>query len=368
MGAPTKRIYVSMDWPLMIPVLFLNLVGLLNLASASPGTSVWQRQFLSFIISMGIMIIIGGINYRLFERIAYPIYGSTLFLLFLTEFIGKRVAGTKGWLDLGVFHFQPSEIAKIGTILALAKYFHDQRKGGPYGVKELIRPLAIGGGSAILIALQPDIGTMLMLLFIVGGIILFVGVRRRLFYTALISVLIVACLFWFAPQSWGLVKEHQRDRILTFLNPERDPRGTGYNVIQSKVAVGSGRIAGKGYKLGTQTALRYLPERHTDFVFSVIGEEWGFIGSTLVLGVLLFIMLWGLSIASGSKDRFGAITAMGVVLMLFFHTAINVAMTLGAVPVVGIPLPFLSSGGSFLVSTMTGIGLLMSIEERRWMF
>jgi rod shape determining protein RodA len=210
--------------------------------------------------------------------------------------------------------------------------------------------------------LQPDLGTMVMLAFIVGGVILFVGVDRRLL-TAGTALVLVA-----APLSWFIMAQHQKNRIIAFINPQADPVGIGYNVIQSMVAVGSGKFTGKGYKLGTQTALKYLPERHTDFVFSVLGEEWGFIGSILVLSAFLFILFWGVRIAAGAKDRFGALTALGVVLMIFFHTVINIAMTAGVFPVVGIPLPFMSYGGTFLISVLSGIGLLMSIEGRRFMF
>jgi len=189
-----------------------------------------------------------------------------------------------------------------------------------------------------------------------------VGVRRRLLITGIMLALVAA------PVAWPLMSPHQKNRMYAFINPQVDPTGIGYNVIQSMVTIGSGGVFGKGYKLGTQTALKYLPEVHTDFVFSVLAEEWGFIGSLIVLACFTFILLWGIRIASVAKDRFGALVAVGIVFMIFWHSVINVAMTLGAFPVVGIPLPFMSYGGSFLVSVMAGIGLLMSIEERKFMF
>jgi len=362
MGTPAKKVTISLDWPLLAAVLFLSIAGLLNLASAANSSAFWHRQAFSLVISLGMMTVVAGLHYRFFERAAYPIYAVTLILLVITVLVGTVAGGTKGWLRIGWFSLQPSEPMKIGVILALAKFFHDQRAGGPYGLTQLIKPLLIGLCPAILIMLQPDLGTTVMLMMIIGGMILFVGVRRRLIYLG-IAIMIIA-----TPLSWNVMQTHQKNRILAFVNPHSDPTGIGYNVIQSMVAVGSGKLAGKGYKLGTQTALRYLPERHTDFVFSVVGEEWGFIGSIIILITFLFILLMGLRISHDAKDRFGSLVALGVVLMIFCHTVVNVAMTLGSFPVVGIPLPFLSYGGSFLLTIMAGIGLIMSIEERKNMF
>jgi rod shape determining protein RodA len=213
-----------------------------------------------------------------------------------------------------------------------------------------------------LIMLQPDLGTTVMLTFILGSMILFAGLRRYL----VIGTTVIGIAS--APLAWFFLAPHQQDRIKAFINPESDPMGIGYNAIQSMVAVGSGRIFGKGYRLGTQTALKYLPERHSDFAFSVLGEEWGFFGCMIVLLLFLFIVIWALRIASQSRDRFGCLAGIGIASMIFWHLTVNVAMTLGAFPVVGIPIPFLSYGGSFLITTFAGIGLLMSIEGRRLMF
>ena len=359
---PDKKVAMTFDWPLLTAVLLLNAIGLLNLASAAPTPAFWHRQLFSFVISLGIMMLVASVDYRIFLRFGYVIYGLTLLLLIITVLTGTYVSGSRSWLRIGAFSMQPSEFVKIGAILAMAKYFHEQRLGGPHGLRELLTPAMIGLCPAGLIMLQPDLGTAAMLMFIVTVMLIFVGVRRRVLIAGVAMALVLA------PLSWKFMAPHQKSRIYAFINPEADPSGIGYNVIQSMVTIGSGRLFGKGYKLGTQTALRYLPERHTDFVFSVLGEEWGFIACIFVMAIFLFIMLWGLRIASGAKDRFGAIAALGVVAMIFWHTAVNVAMTLGLFPVVGIPLPFLSYGGSFLLSVMAGIGLLMSIEERRFMF
>ncbi len=362
MGVSDKTISTRLDWPLLLAVLFLCAVGLINLASAAPSSVFLYRQSISLAVSLGVLIVAARLDYRLFERAAYPIYAITVLLLIMTLLKGELVGGSRAWLRLGPLSLQPSEFVKIGTILALAKYFHDRRAGGPYGLRELAQPLLIGLLPAVLIMLQPDLGTTVMLVLIVGCIILFVGVRRRLLIGG------VTLFVLLAPLSWFLMAPHQKDRIRAFINPQVDPTGIGYNVIQSMVAVGSGKLAGKGYQLGSQTALRYLPERHTDFAFSVLGEEWGFIGGILALAVFFFILIWSMRIAASAKDRFGALVSLGVVMMIFWHTVVNTAMVLGAFPVVGIPLPFLSYGGSFLLSIMAGIGLMMSIEERRFIF
>jgi len=362
MAVSEKTISARLDWAVLTAVLFLCAVGLLNLVSAAPSTAFIYRQSLSMAVSLGVLILIARMDYRLFERMAYPVYAVSLLLLIITLLKGEWVGGSRAWLRLGPLSMQPSEFVKIGTILALAKHFHERRTGGPYNLKELAQPLLIGLLPAVLIMLQPDLGTTAMLILIVGCIILFVGVRRR------ILVVGVTLVFLLAPLSWFFMAPHQKDRIRAFINPHVDPAGIGYNVIQSMVAVGSGKLAGKGYRLGSQTALKYLPERHTDFVFSVLGEEWGFLGGMLVLAVFFFILIWGVRIAASAKDRFGALVSLGVVMMIFWHTLVNIAMALGAFPVVGIPLPFMSYGGSFLLTVMVGVGLMMSIEKRRFIF
>lgn len=353
---------VPVDLPLTITALLLSFIGILNLASAGSTSIYWHRQLFSLFIGIVACVSISTLDYRTLNRQAYIIYGTVIFILIITVAFGTKISGTRAWLRLGLLSIQPSEFMKFSAIVAMAKYFHDQRLSGPYGLKELGVPFLIAIVPVGLIMAQPDLGTTLMLLVVLGSMILFAGVRRKLTIGA--GVIILASF----PLVWKLLAPHQKSRILTFLNPERDPTGAGYNVIQSMVAVGSGRLFGKGYRLGSQTALRYLPERHSDFAFSVIGEEWGFIGSLVVLLLLAFLVFWALRIAMRAKDRFGMLCAVGVSALIFWHTAINISMTLGAFPVVGIPLPFLSYGGSFLITVYASIGLLMSIEGRRFMF
>lgn len=355
---------LSMDWPLVSAALLLCLIGIVNLASAGAGEDIsrWPRQLVALGIGVAAMAVISNIDYRYLNRSAYPLFAVTLLLAMFTLIFGREVHGTRAWIRIGSMSVQPSEFVKIGAILAMSKFFHDQRVGGPYGAMELRIPLVIIAISTVLIKLQPDTGTTVMLVLILGSIILFAGVRRYLIIGTVVFGLVST------PFVWKLLAPHQKDRVWTFINPESDPLGRGYNVIQSMVAVGSGEITGKGYRLGSQTALKYLPERHSDFAFSVLGEEWGFLGSSLVLILFVFIIIWALRIASLSRDRFGCLVGIGVAAMLFWHMTINIAMTLGAFPVMGIPLPFLSYGGSFLITTLAGIGMLMSIEGRRFMF
>lgn len=353
---------ISVDLPLTIVALLLSFIGLLNLASAGSTSVYWHRQLFSLFIGIVACVSISSLDYRTLNRQAYIIYGGVILVLIITVLFGTKISGTRAWLRLGLLSIQPSEFMKLAAIVAMAKYFHDQRLAGPYGLKELGIPFLITIIPAGLIMVQPDLGTTVTLLAVLSSMILFAGVKKKL----TISIATIALASF--PLIWKLLAPHQKSRILTFLNPERDPTGAGYNVIQSMVAVGSGRLFGKGYRLGSQTALRYLPERHSDFAFSVVGEEWGFIGSLLVLGLLAFLVFWALRIAMRAKDRFGMLCAVGVAALIFWHTAINISMTLGAFPVVGIPLPFLSYGGSFLITVYAAIGLLMSIEGRRFMF
>jgi len=364
MGIPDTRAKLPMaiDWPLAAATLALASIGVFNLTSAGPTPMFWHRQFLSLVLSIVTLAAISGIDYRILMRVAYPFYAITLILLAITVVKGTMVMGHGSWIRWGWFSMQPSEFAKLAAILAMARYFHDQRVGGPYGIKELAVPVLIAIVPIGLIMLQPDLGTTAMFTFILGSMILFAGVRKRLLIGAVVSGLA------FTPIAWKLLAPHQKNRIWAFLNPQSDPMGIGYNAIQSMVAIGSGKILGKGYRLGTQTALKYLPERHSDFAFSVLGEEWGFFGAMIVLLLFLFIVIWGLRISSQSRDRFGCLAGIGITAIIFWHSSVNVAMTLGAFPVVGIPLPFLSYGGSFLITISAGIAILMSINNRRLMF
>jgi rod shape determining protein RodA len=271
-------------------------------------------------------------------------------------------SGAQRWVRIGSISFQPSEFIKLSFILVMARFFHRPPSREGYSLKDLPLPFVLLLLPMGLILRQPDLGTAIILLLVFFSILIFVKIR----WSTLLTIGLVGAAI--VPLCWNFLKEYQKRRILTFFNPELDPLGAGYHIIQSKIAVGSGGILGKGILKGTQCRLGFLPEQQTDFIFSALGEEWGLIGSLIIVGLYFILILWGLRIAVQSKDRFGAILSFGVVAMLFWHIFINIGMVLGVMPVVGIPLPLLSYGGSFLVSTFIGIGLLLNVSMRRYLF
>jgi len=262
---------------------------------------------------------------------------------------------------MGFFSFQPSELTKIALILAMTRFFTEKENPRGYSLRELGIPFILVGLPILFIFKQPDLGTVLLLLLIFTSILLFVGVRFKTW--AFLGAGISAAI----PLFWIFLKEYQKNRLLTFINPDLDPLKTGYHISQSKIAVGSGTIFGKGFLKGTQSQLHFLPEQHTDFIFSVLGEEWGFAGCIVLLFLLLFLISRGLKIAKTSKDRAGATLAIGVTAMLFWQSFINVGMVVGILPVVGVPLPLVSYGGTAMVTNLIGIALLMNVSMRRFM-
>jgi len=308
------------------------------------------------------MILAFSIDYQWFERFAYPAYVIGLLLLLAVLILGKTVSGSKRWLDLGVVVAQPSELMKPLLVVALARFFARQEKRGGYRLRELWLPAIIVLLPVALIAMEPDLGTAALLLAISVSVILFVGVN--LSSLLLLGGFALGCL----PLFWILMKGYQRQRILTLLDPGRDPLGAGYHIIQSKIAVGSGKFWGKGFLQGTQGQLRFIPEHHTDFIFTVLAEEWGFVGSMLLLALFLCFLLRGLNVARRSRDQFGNLLALGTTAIIFWHVAINVAMVLGMLPVVGIPLPLVSYGGSSAVVTLACVGILLNVAMRKFVF
>ena len=361
-----RRLLIHFDWGLLALVLLIASVGIVNLYSISSseatGTAFYMKQLSWLLIGLLAMIVVAFVEYRYYSDFAYLIHGVTVFLLVVVMVFGMITSGAQRWIRIGSLSFQPSEFVKVSLIIVLAKYFEKppDRKG--LALKDLLIPslfLMIPMG---LILKQPDLGTAIVLLLILSSIVLFVKIRWS---SLLVIGLIGASTF---PLLWGFLKEYQKKRIYTFFDPGLDPLGSGYHIIQSKVAVGSGGVFGKGFMKGTQCKLGFLPEQQTDFIFSVLAEEWGLLGSLLVISLYLILILWGLRIAMTAKDRFGAILAFGVVAMLFWHAFINIGMVVGIMPVVGIPLPLLSYGGSFMVSTLIGVGLLLNVSMRRYLF
>ena len=363
-----RRLIQNFDWVLLLLLLLLAGISILNLYSATyairdvGGSRIFMKQFYWFLIGFSVCLGMITFNYYYLERLAYPAYFLTLALLMIVLVVGKVMSGSQRWLTLGPLVFQPSELAKIAMVLVLAKFFSDRGDVVEYRLRDLWQPFILILIPCGLILKEPDLGTALFVGVVSFSMILLVKVNRK-------SILIfVGVCVLAAPVIWFGMKDYQQRRILTFLQPDTEPLGAGYHINQSKIAIGSGRFWGKGYLKGTQTRLHFLPEQHTDFAFSVFAEEWGLAGVTVLLLLYLFLILWGLYIAKGSKDRFGAILAAGIVAIVFWQVVINVGMVTGLLPVVGIPLLLFSYGGSSLISTMAAMGLLMNISMRRFMF
>ena len=361
-----RRLILNFDWTLLITALFICTMGVLNLYSSTyphtgSGTPLFVKQIYWLLAGTGLAIFILLFDYRTIIRYAYPFYIFCLFLLLLVMIFGRTTSGSQRWLQLGLFSFQPSELAKIALILALTRYFTENENNLGYGLRDLMVPLLILAIPLALIFKQPDLGTTGLLVLIAFSMLAFMGFR-------LLTWLVLggACAAAI-PIFWHFLKDYQKTRLLTFINPDLDPLKTGYHITQSKIAVGSGTIWGKGWLKGTQSQLHFLPEQHTDFVFSVWAEEWGFVGAFLLLFFFLLLISRGLKIANTSKDRAGAVLAIGISAMLFWQIFINVGMVVGIVPVVGVPLPMFSYGGTSVITTLLGIGILMNISMRRFM-
>lgn len=362
-----RRLITHFDWSLLLLVIVIALIGIANLYSAtsswlSPATPVYLKQVYWLTGGILLAVTVSLIDYRHLQHLGFIFYGLNLLLLLAVLLVGKTSMGATRWLDLGFFNLQPSEIMKIVIIITLACYFSRQDTLTGYSFKDLLSPFLILGLPALLIMKQPDLGTALIVIFLGVTMSLFVGIQQR----TLIGLAVLAA--GGAGGGWFLLRGYQKQRILTFLDPESDPLGSGYHIIQSKIAVGSGGFFGKGFMKGSQSQLSFLPERHTDFAFSVFAEEWGFGGSLLLLGLYLLLIIWGLYVARNAADLFGTFLAFGVSAMLFWHIVINLGMVIGLLPVVGVPLPLFSYGGTSMITTMLGAGLLLNISMRRFTF
>jgi rod shape determining protein RodA len=361
-----RRLIQNIDWYLILFALTLIGIGVLNIYSATYQTEeglrtpVYMKQLYWAAIGLFFLIAVVVFDYHLLLSLAYPFFGASMALLIGVLLFGRSISGSQRWITLASFSIQPSELVKISLVLALAKYFFENERAVPYGLKDLYLPLALVLFPALLIMKQPDLGTAMLLLLVAFSIILFLGVEWKLL------VISLGGLLGAFPFLWHFLKDYQKKRILIFIQPEADPLGAGYHILQSKIAVGSGAFLGKGFMKGTQGQLRFLPEQHTDFAFSVLAEEWGFVGAFFVLTLYLVLLLWALNTARQAKDRFGLILALGVTAILFWQGVINIGMVVGVVPVVGVPLPFISYGGSSILASLIGIGLLLNIHMRRF--
>ncbi len=353
---------------MLLLLLFQAGISILNLYSATypirdlGGSEIFLKQIYWFLIGFTVFLLMTTFNYYVLERLAYPAYFLTIALLILVLVVGKVMSGSQRWLSLGPISFQPSELAKIAMVLVLAKFFSERGDYKEYRLRDLWQPFILTAIPCFLILKEPDLGTTLFLGLVSISVVLIAKVNWKSL------VILAGATFLAAPAIWFGLKEYQQKRVLSFLRPDMDPLGSGYHINQSKIAIGSGQFWGKGFLKGTQTRLHFLPEQHTDFAFSVLAEEWGLIGSIVLLLVYLFMILWGLNIAKNSKDRFGSMIAVGIVAIVFWQVAINVGMVTGLLPVVGIPLLLFSYGGSSLITTMAAMGILMNISMRRFMF
>ncbi len=361
-----RRLIVNFDWATLVTAIFISAIGVANIYSSTyphtgSGTPLFLKQVYWLFMGFGLLTLILMLDYRTLVRYAYPFYLFCFLLLALVMIVGRTTSGSQRWIQLGFISFQPSELSKIALILALTRFFTEKENVQGYSLRDLAVPFLLTGLPTLLIFKQPDLGTVALLVIIFTSVLIFAGVHRR---TWLIMGSGVAVAI---PVLWHLMKEYQRSRLLTFLNPDLDPLKAGYHINQSKIAVGSGTLFGKGFLQGTQSQLHFLPEQHTDFIFSVLAEEWGFIGCFVLLFLLLLLISRGLKISRTSKDRAGVILAAGITAMVFWQTFINVGMVVGILPVVGVPLPLVSYGGTSLITTLIGVGILMNISMRRFM-
>lgn len=359
---PAFRNLSGMDWALVASAMLLAVIGTATVHSASSAMAVdyMPRQALWVGIGVILMVIAAAVNFRLLVDLALPAYFLGLGLLVAVLFVGREGGGAKSWLGYGPFGLQPAEIAKLTTAVFVASYLAGVNRSH-LGLKEIGLSSLITMVPMALIALQPDLGSAAMFVPMLGGMLLVAGIRWKVVVTGVVIVALLGGALWM----FGL-HGYQRQRVYTFLNPSSDPLGAGYQVQQSKIAVGSGEMLGKGYKQGSQSQLRFLPARHTDFVFAVLAEEWGFLGASLVLLLYGVWIVNALRIAQRARERVAVMLITGLVSLFSFHVIYNTAMVVGFVPITGIPLPFLSYGGSFTLVNFAITGLILSIDARRY--
>ena len=350
-----------LNWPFVLVVTLVALVGYGMLYSAGGGSHApWAwRHGVRFGIGLSILVMVALIDIRFWFRCAYLVYGAALLGLIAVELAGQISMGAQRWLDLGFIQLQPSEVMKIALVLALARYFHSAYLEDVARPAHLLTPALLALLPATLVLKQPDLGTATMLLAGGGAMFFLAGVRWWKFALVLGTGLVTL------PIAWQQLHEYQRQRVMTFLEAERDPLGTGYHIIQSKIALGSGGLWGKGFLKGTQSQLSFLPEKQTDFVFTMLAEEAGLIGAAGLLFLFLVLIGYGLLFAIRARSHFGRLLAAGITATVCLYVVINVAMVTGLIPVVGVPLPLISYGGTAMVTVLIGFGLMLGVDIHR---
>ena len=351
----------QINWSLVFLTALISLIGFAMLFSAADGNAdPWaKRQMLRFSVGLAMMLAIALVDIRFVFRYAYLMYFGALALLIAVEIVGTSGMGAQRWIDLKVIQLQPSELMKVAILLALARYFHGLSQEEIARPFYLVVPIAIALVPAALVLKQPDLGTTAMLLMVATAVFFCAGVRLWKF--AVVGMLGLSAI----PIAWQFLRPYQRQRVLTFLDPEIDPLGAGYHILQSKIALGSGGLFGRGFLQGSQSHLNFLPEKQTDFIFTMLAEEFGMIGGLVLLGLYAILLIYGLAIALRSRNQFGRLLAVGITCNIFLYVFINIAMVMGLVPVVGVPLPLISYGGTAMLTIMAALGLLMSVYIHR---
>ena len=352
----------SFDWTLFLTASALAVIGVINLYSA---TSVARAALTDIYIQQVYWLVLGGIlgavDYRHYERLGYLLYGVGIIFLVLVFILGKDIRGSSRWIAIGSFGFQPSEFMKLFLIIALAKYLHDDPRTEARSLKDLIAPALLTAVPTLLVLKQPDLGTALIHLFIFATVCLLTRIRWQTITGIVVSTGILLPMMW-----TYVLKDYQKQRVTVFLNPEANLLGAGWHAHHARVAIGAGGWTGQGFMQGTQNQFLFLPDQHSDFPFAVFAEDWGFLGCFVLVSLYGFLVLWAIRIAATAKDRFGAVLAIGVGALIFWHAVFNLGMVTGILPVVGVTLPLFSAGGSSVLTIMLGIGLLMNVSMRRY--
>lgn len=368
MAVLDRRIIYHFDWTVFSLALGLAVIGLLSVLSATWGGAhhgldpLVVRQLLWIGVGVVLMTAAALFDYRALGTYAYFLYGIAIVLLGVVAVAGQSTGGSRRWINLGLLKLEPSEVAKLAVVLVMVRYLREEPPRGGWKAQQIIIPAIMLAVPAALVLKQPDLGTALILVLITTTLVFVSGLNWRTMVVLMLGAVLAA------PVGWHYMKPYQRERLVSFLNPQSDPLGSGYHIIQSEIAIGSGGAWGKGLFKGTQARLNFLPEQTTDFIFAVFAEEFGFAGSLILLGLYAALIARGAWIARHARDRFGTLLAIGVTGIIFWQVAINIGMASGMLPVVGITLPLVSYGGSSLIAMMTAMGVLISINTRRYLF
>lgn len=364
-----ERTTPTVDLNFIGTAIVLAMIGCLLVYSATffndPSLGTFKRQVLWVAIGLILAVILMVIDYHVLFDVAPILYGIGIVLLLYLLVFGKLTANVKSWIHIGGFQFQPSEFMKLFTALMLARFF-DSNDRAYLDFRSFLMAMGIIGLPVGLIIMQPDFGTAASFFPLIAVAMFFGGIRPRIWIAMIVIALLAVAGAFLLPSKYGGLKTYQRERILTFMNPERDPLGSGYQVTQAKIAIGSGGIHGKGFRHGTQGKLGFVPEHHTDFIFAVLGEEWGFVGVVVVLGLYLYLVIQAFTFAKHARDRGGTFLVICLISFVIFHVMINVSMQIGILPTTGIPLPLISYGGSSTMMFFMAIGMIANVDMRRF--